>query len=472
MEKKTVHLMGICGTAMASLAGILKASGWEVRGSDQNVYPPMSDMLQNLGIEILAGYKAENLQPSPDLVIVGNVISRGNPELEALLQSDIPYTSLAACLGERVIADRDSYVVAGTHGKSTTTSLLAWVLECLDKKPGFLVGAVPLNFGLSFRAPEASDCFVIEGDEYDTAFFDKVPKFIHYRPKNVILNSIEFDHADIYADLEAVKKAFRMLLDRIPAGADSPLLYLDRDQNIRELLRDYPELTAFSFGEQGDYSFRDLQLHDQGASFTFVSPQGESYFVQSPLYGRFNVWNVMAVLAMVHCKALDMTTALKAVAGFKGLKRRQEKIHRSLDGRIQVIEDFAHHPTAVKLLLQAMRESFPQHRLISFFEPRSATSRRKVFYGEYLEAFALSDVVFLKEAFDQQKIKAEDRFRSEEFVADLQEKYPQIHAHYFADLERVWPQLKQETTEGPCLILIMSNGAFDGIYEKIKAHIP
>ncbi|MEC9283006.1 MAG: Mur ligase family protein [Bdellovibrionota bacterium] len=458
-----IYMMGICGTAMASLAGLLQDMGHEVRGSDQNVYPPMSDMLKDLKIEVSEGYKPENLHPRPDLVIVGNVMSRNHPEVQALIDSKIPFTSLASCIGEKIIDHRDSYVVAGTHGKSTTTSLLTWVMECLKQEPGFLVGAIPLNFNKSFRAPK-KECFVIEGDEYDTAYFDKVPKFIHYRPKYVILNSIEFDHADIYKDLDAVKDAFKMLLDRIPE--QGKLLYLKSDENIQSILKEYPQIDAKSFGEDGDYNFSDVEFHKSGTKFQFNTPDGNTYQVNSPLYGEFNVWNVLSVLSMVHLRAFDMSLALKAIESFKGLKRRQELIAEN--EKTKVIEDFAHHPSAVQLLLDGMSKSFHEEKKICFFEPRSATSRRNIFQNEYVKAFAKADCVFIKQAFDQSKIADTERLDTNQLVDDI--KAMGVEAFYFSDLEEIWQEFESQLTDKN-LVLIMSNGAFDGIYQKIKGHI-
>ena len=458
-----IYMMGICGTAMASLAGLLQDMGHEVRGSDQNVYPPMSDMLKSLNIEISEGYKPENLHPRPDLVIVGNVMSRNHPEVQALIDSKIPFTSLANCIGEKIIDHRDSYVVAGTHGKSTTTSLLTWVMESLGKEPGFLVGAIPLNFNKSFRAPK-KDCFVIEGDEYDTAYFDKVPKFIHYKPKYVILNSIEFDHADIYKDLDAVKDAFKMLLDRIPS--DGKLLYLNSDANIHSILKEYPNIDAKSFGEDANYSFSDVEFHQNGTRFQLNTPDGKSYLVNSPMYGEFNVWNVLSVLSMLHLRGFDLEKAIDSLNGFKGLKRRQELIAEN--SNTKVIEDFAHHPSAVELLLDGMSKSFKEEKKICFFEPRSATSRRNIFQKEYVKAFSKADVVFIKQAFDQSKIADDERLDTKKLVQDIEAQG--VKAIYFSDLSEIWEEFEAQLGDKN-LVLIMSNGAFDGIYEKIKAHI-
>src|SRR6185437_4541590 len=291
-----IHLIGICGTAMASLAGILKDLGYKVTGSDQNVYPPMSTQLEKLGIPIQLGFKKENLTPRPDLVIVGNVVSRGNPEAEALLASDIPYTSLPKALGEFAIASRDSYVVAGTHGKTTTTSLLAWVTDALEMKAGFLIGGIPLNYGLSFRAPLGRS-FVIEGDEYDTAFFDKVPKFIHYKPKHVILTSVEFDHADIYRDLTHVKDAFRRLLELIPK--DGTLVYNAEDRNIAEILPACTAARKIGYGlRAGDYRLTDREVIGGRNQFTVLKGPERIADLALKIFGEHNSLNALAVFAL------------------------------------------------------------------------------------------------------------------------------------------------------------------------------
>lgn len=459
---KSVYLMGICGTAMASLAGMLKDMGYDVRGSDQNVYPPMSDMLQRLGIEIREGYKESNLVPKPDFVIVGNVMSKGHPEVEALLESQIPYTSLAKCMGENIIEDRDSYVIAGTHGKSTTTCLLTWIMDFIGMEPGYMVGAIPGNFENSFRAPKKNS-FVIEGDEYDTAFFDKVPKFKHYRPKNVILNSIEFDHADIYKDLNAVKDAFKLLLERIPQ--EGVLFYKEGEENIDSLLEDY-SINSFSFGESGDYTYKNLRFTDDYSIFDAYFRDEKIMEVKSPMFGKFNVWNALSCVAMAHHLNWDLNKVALAIMSFKGLKRRQELIYNSND--IKIVEDFAHHPTAVGLCIEAIKQRFSESRSIAFFEPRSATSRRSIFQKDYVKAFKDVDVVFIKEAFNQVKIPEAERFSSQALVDDL--KNEGVEAYFFSDLDDLLTEKSSYFQKGD-RILIMSNGAFDGIYKKLPAHL-
>ena len=455
-----VHLIGICGTAMASLAGILKDLGFKVTGSDQNVYPPMSTQLERLQIPVRLGFRAENLEPKPDLVIVGNVVSRTNPEAEALLKTDIPYTSLPKALGHFAIAQRQSFVVSGTHGKTTTTSILAWVTDALDLKAGYLIGGIPLNYGVSFRAP-LGDTFVIEGDEYDTAFFDKVPKFTHYRPRHVILTSVEFDHADIYRDLDHVKEAFRTLLQSIPE--DGTLVYNADDENIHSLLKHCRARTQVGYGiTKGNYRMDDRAVVEGRNQFTVLKDGVRSADLALKIFGEHNSMNALSVFALADALNWPRAKVLQALADFKGVKRRQELLGE-ING-VTVIEDFAHHPTAVFLTLSCMRERFPSRRVIAIFEPRSATSRRKVFQDEYREAFALSDVVFLAQPFDQSKIEATDRFSTDQLVAELRDRG--VKAAAAPDVDGILAGLK-ETVKSGDVILIMSNGGFDGIYQKL-----
>jgi UDP-N-acetylmuramate: L-alanyl-gamma-D-glutamyl-meso-diaminopimelate ligase len=466
---RKVYLMGICGTAMASLAGIFKSMGLEVAGSDQNVYPPMSTMLENLKIPVFNGYSEENIKKfQPDFVVVGNVISRTNPEAAYLLSTDIPYTSLPKAMGEFVIGERESFVVSGTHGKTTTTSLLSWVLEGLGRAPGFLIGGIPLNFPSSFRAPQ-QNTFAIEGDEYDTAFFDKVPKFVHYKPKHVILTSIEFDHADIYKDLSEVKKAFQTLLELIPE--DGTLIYNAEDENIRSLLG-YCRAQKVSYGiEEGDYSISDREnVFGRNQFRVFKTGGGDGVGARKSVgdvalkvFGKHNTMNALAVFALAHTLGWDQGKVLSAMASFLGVKRRQEVLLENKD--YALVEDFAHHPTAVKLTLESMREKYPGRRLLAVFEPRSATSRRKVFQKDFEEAFKSADALFLATPYDTSKIAESERFSSEEVVNSL--KAQGKTAFLGARAEELVQEIASFKHPGD-VVLVMSNGGFDGIYEKLK----
>ncbi len=459
-----VHLMGICGTAMASLAGLLKAAGYKVTGSDQNVYPPMSTQLESLGISIMEGYKKENLNPKPDLVIVGNVISKTHEEAQALLSSDIPYTSLPKALGDFVISGRESVVVAGTHGKTTTTSLATWVAECAGIKAGYLIGGIPLNYKHSFRNPQ-DPWFIIEGDEYDTAFFDKVPKFIHYRPKHVILSSIEFDHADIYKDLDDVKSAFKRLLEIIPE--DGTLVYHAEDENIRSLLKYTKCKNQISYGiENGDYKAVERMTLSGRNHFAVEHKRQKVADIALKMFGVHNTLNALGVFALAQHLKWNLTGTLQGLSSFLGVKRRQEIIGEPRG--MKLIEDFAHHPTAVKLTVDSMKEQYPDRRVIAVFEPRSATSRRKVFQKDYAAAFGKADIVIIAEAFDQAKIPEADRFSSDELVSDI--KKTGVEAYLGHNTDELVNQLKA-SAQPKDVVLLMSNGGFGGIYARLNKEL-
>lgn len=459
-----IHLIGICGTAMASLAGLLKSQGFHVTGSDQNVYPPMSTQLHELGIEIMEGYRKENLVPRPDLVIVGNVISKTFEEAEALLASDIPYTSLPKALGEFVIGDRNSLVIAGTHGKTTTTAMMATVGQQASPGMGFLIGGIPENFGLSFQFPQ-NEWFAIEGDEYDTAFFDKVPKFIHYKPKYVILTSIEFDHADIYKNLDEILAAFRRLIQLIPT--DGLLLANAEDENIAGLLSE-AKCRVLTYGvSKGDYRVKNREIVVGRNQFS-VEKDGvgiADVAIKSP--GEYNAMNALAVFGLSVEVGFSKSKVLQGLANFKGVKRRQQILGEPKG--IKIIEDFAHHPTAVLKTIQAIREQYLSEnsgRLFVLFEPRSATSRRKVFQKQYAEAFDGADFILISEPYDQKKIADEDRFSTKDLIEDLKKRKLKASSHSDVD---AMVQFVAENAAAGDLVLVMSNGAFGGIYQKLLA---
>lgn len=459
---QTVHLMGICGTAMASLAGLLQSKGFRVTGSDSNPYPPMSTQLESLGIQIQIGYKAENLSHRPDFVIVGNVISASNPEAQELVRLKIPYTSLPQAMGEFIIESRESIVVSGTHGKTTTTSLMSWIAEQVGVKPGFLIGGIAKNFSKSFQNP-IGNYFVIEGDEYDTAYFDKVPKFVHYRPKHVILTSIEFDHADIYADLDAVLKAFAKLLQLIPA--DGTLIYCAEDLNIQKILHHCQAKNIISYGlNQGDYRAQVLSVDPAKTVFAVSkkSKSSSSVEYQMAMSGNYNVLNALACLALSDRLGFEGALVQKAVSSFLGVKRRQEVLGEP--NQVLIVEDFAHHPTAVRETIRGIQKKYQGRKFFSIFEPRSATSRRKVFQKDYVEAFLEADEIILARAFDQSKIDEGNRFSSDELIRELQAKGKK--AHVFDSADQIVEFLGTSSRPGDG-VLIMSNGGFDGIYQKL-----
>jgi UDP-N-acetylmuramate: L-alanyl-gamma-D-glutamyl-meso-diaminopimelate ligase len=389
------HLIGICGTAMASLAGMLQARGHRVSGSDEHVYPPMSTMLESLGIQIAPAYRAANLAPAPDCVVVGNAIPRGNPEVEETLNRRLAYRSLPEVLKEEFIRGRRSLVVTGTHGKTTTTSLAAWIIDQAGLNPSFLVGGVVQNFGVSFRVTD-SDYFIVEGDEYDTAYFDKGPKFMHYLPEVAIVNNIEFDHADIYKDLDAVKLAFRRLMNMVPgsgkliAGWDSPVV---RDVTASFGSKLFTELETFGTCEDARWQARDVAYGEGMTRFTVRRDGVEWAEFQTPLIGEFNVRNCLGAIAAADAWGVERQAIADALATFKSVRRRCE-VRGEVNG-ITVIDDFAHHPTAVRETLAALRVKYQDRRLIAVFEPRSRTSCHATFQNAYIEAFAPADYVIV-----------------------------------------------------------------------------
>ncbi len=458
-----VHFIGICGTAMASLAGLMNSMGYKVTGSDQNVYPPMSTQLRDLGIVIQEGYKKENLTPAPDLVIVGNVVSKNNEEVVALLATDIQYTSLPKAMGQFAIGERHSIVVAGTHGKTTTTSMMAKVADQCDLRPGYMIGGIPIDFGRSFRVSEGN-YFIIEGDEYDTAFFDKVPKFIHYRPHSAILTSIEFDHADIYKDLDAVKAAFRMLIERMPK--DGLLIACADSDNVCELAEEAKCRVVYYGAHNGDYIIRNRQIIDGRNHFTVEHKNHNIGDIALKLPGEHNALNALAVFALARELGWPTSGVLQGLANFQGVKRRQEVI--GTPAGVTLIEDFAHHPTAVKVTIDAIREKYlatGTGRLFCLFEPRSATSRRRVFQRDYVAAFDNADLVMIAKAFDQSKIVETDRFSTAELVRDL--LMSGQTACEFDSVDEIVTEVRKDARKGD-VVLIMSNGGFGGIYQKLN----
>ncbi|MDQ3256403.1 MAG: UDP-N-acetylmuramate:L-alanyl-gamma-D-glutamyl-meso-diaminopimelate ligase, partial [Acidobacteriota bacterium] len=400
------HLIGICGTAMASLAGMLQARGHRVTGSDTNVYPPMSTMLAELGIAVRQGYRAENLDPAPDCVVVGNALSRGNAEVEEVLNRRLLYRSQAEVVREEFIRGRRSLVVAGTHGKTTSTSIAAWVLERGGLHPGFLVGGVVQNFESSFRVTD-SDYFVIEGDEYDTAYFDKGPKFMHYLPETAIVGNIEYDHADIYPDLAAVKLAFRRLMNLVPgngrliAGWDSPhvrQVVAEMGDNLHTQLETYGTTS-----DDARWQARDIDYEAGGMMRFRVFREGREWGeFRTPLIGDFNVRNCLAVIVAADVWGVERAAMQDALATFKSVRRRME-----VRGRVRgvtVIDDFAHHPTAVGETLHALRAKYPEGRIFAVFEPRSATSRLALFQSDYVRALGRADYVVVATVFNRGRV--------------------------------------------------------------------
>jgi len=464
---KHYHLIGICGTAMASLAGMLQARGHRVTGSDQNVYPPMSDMLAALGIPVTQGYDAAHLEPAPDCVVIGNALSRGNVEVEAVLNRKLLYRSQAEVVKEEFIRGRHSLVVAGTHGKTTTASLATWVLEVGGLNPSFLVGGVVQNFGASFRVAD-SPYFIIEGDEYDTAFFDKGPKFMHYLPELAIVNNIEFDHADIYKDIDAVKLAFKRLMNLVPgngrliAGWDSPA--------VREVVAEfgaklYTQLETFGTSADAKWQARDITFAGELMRFRIFHEGLLWGEFETTLAGEFNVRNCLSVIIAADAWGVEQAAIKEALKTFKSVQRRMQV--RGEVGGVLVIDDFAHHPTAVRETLQALRAKYRDRRLVAIFEPRSTSSRLAVFQKDYVAALTQADLVVVASVFNPATLTQYGALLdTDELVREINAQGRPAHTYDGAD--EIVRQLAPELHAGDAVV-IMSNGGFGGIHEKLLA---
>ena len=463
-ELRHYHLIGIGGTAMGSLAGLLRAAGHNVTGSDENVYPPMSDQLKQLGIPYKEGYSADNLEPAPDVVIVGNAISRGNPELESVLNRKLYYTSAAAVIKEEFIRGHTSMAVAGTHGKTTTTSLLAWVMESAGFNPSFLIGGVAENFGISYRLTN-SKLFVIEADEYDTAYFDKGPKMWHYLPDIAIVNNIEFDHADIYRDEIAYNYAFERFINLIPgngtlvAGWDSPI--------VRRLAaKSLAPVESFGYGasdaEKPRWTAQDVSFETEVTRFAAYHDGAHWGDVVTPMAGAFNVRNCLATIAAAVAAGAERDGILEGLRTFKSVRRRME-LRGEVNG-VVVIDDFAHHPTAVRETIQATRQRYTKRPIVAVFEPRSYTAQRREFQEDYARAFSDAQTVIVAGLFHPERYTSNTALDPNELVATW--KSEGKHAAYIPEPDRIVEHLMQNL-KGEEVVLIMSNGGFGGIHNKL-----
>src|SRR5215207_761595 len=459
------HLIGICGTAMASLAGMLQARGHRVTGSDQSVYPPMSTQLEALGIEILNGYRAENADIGADCVVVGNSISRGNPELEEVLNRKLPYRSQAEIVKEEFIRGRRSLVVAGTHGKTTTTSIATWICEVGGLNPSFLVGGIVQNFEASFRVTEGEH-FVIEGDEYDTAYFDKKPKFMHYLPEIAIVNNVEFDHADIYRDLQEIKFQFSRLMNLVPGngrlivGVDSPVAAEVLDEMSGKL---FTTVETFGLSDDARWQARYIDFSGDVTRFT-VFRDGHSWGeFETHLIGEFNVRNCLAVIIAADAWGIPKEKIQEAFDTFKSVKRRMEV--RGVEKGVTVIDDFAHHPTAVEETLKALRMKYADRRLIAVFEPRSWSSRLAVFQEPYTKAFNYADYVIIAGVYNTSKASELGKvLDTDELVKDIEMQGKP--AMSVPDADTIVENLAPEMKDGD-VVAVMSNGGFGGIHDKL-----
>ena len=457
---KHIHLIGICGTAMASLAGMLSERGFRVTGSDSAAYPPMSDFLRSLGIEVAQPFAVQNLEPKPDLAVVGNAISRGNVELEHVLDQRIPFCSLPQLLHDEFLEGKDVIVVAGTHGKTTTTSMLSWIFEHAGMKPSFLIGGIAENFGRSFQLG-AGRHFIIEGDEYDTAFFDKGPKFLHYFPDSVILTSVEFDHADIYKDLEAVETSFKRLVNLVPRRGG--IVAFDTGASIdRCIARAFCPVERYGGSSNATWRIDALRFSPEKTSWSLVRNGKLWAELEFPLAGEYNVWNASAAAAMAANYGISVDAIADALKHFRSVKRRLE-VKAEVNG-ITIIDDFAHHPTAIAETLKALRARYAGRRLWAILEPRSNTLRRNVFQDELARSLAVADEVVIANVFKSESIPEAERLD----VALVAEKLQsQNHrARVLTDVDAIVKNCAPEMRSGD-VIAILSNGGFGGIYERL-----
>jgi UDP-N-acetylmuramate: L-alanyl-gamma-D-glutamyl-meso-diaminopimelate ligase len=460
MDQQHVHIIGICGTAMASLAGLLKQRGLKVTGSDAAAYPPMSDFLAAMAIPVAQPYAETNLKPRPDWVVVGNAISRGNIELEHVLDQRIPFRSMPDTLYDFFLRTREPIVIAGTHGKTTTTSMLAWIFQQAGKDPSFLVGGIAENFGSSFALRQGKH-FILEGDEYDTAFFDKGPKFLHYFPQAIILTSVEFDHADIYKDLDAVKTSFKRLVNLVP-GKGKIIAY-DADANVDECLaKAFTPVERYGLREDSFWRITDLQFSSDKTTWQVLREGKPWSSFEFALAGEYNVMNATAAAAMASNYGIEPAVIADALKSFKSVKRRLE-IRAEIDG-ITIIDDFAHHPTAIAATLKALRTRYPAARLWAVFEPRSNTLRRKVLQKDLITSLSMADEIVITSIFKPEAVPENERLTTTSVVNGIKKNGKR--ARELADADAIVEAISPELQSGD-VVAVLSNGGFGGIYEKL-----
>jgi UDP-N-acetylmuramate: L-alanyl-gamma-D-glutamyl-meso-diaminopimelate ligase len=467
-QPKHIHLAGICGTAMASLAGMLQERGFRVTGSDAAAYPPMSTFLESLGIAVAQPFAEANLNPRPDLVVVGNALSRGNLELEFVLDQRIPFCSLPQLLHDEFLVGKDVLVVAGTHGKTTTTSMLAWIFESAGLRPSFLIGGIAENFGRSFGIGKGQH-FIIEGDEYDTAFFDKGPKFLHYFPDSVILTSVEFDHADIYKDLDAIEIAFKRLVNLVPRRGR--IIGFDAggtgDASIdRCLEKAFCPVERYGASARANWKITNLRLDEHQTAWSVARDDKAWAEFEFALGGEYNVWNATAAAALAAHYGIPKDAIAQALKTFRSVKRRLE-VKAEING-ITIIDDFAHHPTAIEQTIRALRSRYPQSRLWVILEPRSNTLRRNVLQEVLAQSLAQADQVVVAAIFKSEAIPENERLDLNRVVAQIQQhgKQARILADADAIIDAIAPELRPRD-----VVAILSNGGFGGIYEKLPQRL-
>jgi UDP-N-acetylmuramate: L-alanyl-gamma-D-glutamyl-meso-diaminopimelate ligase len=467
-NSKHVHLIGICGTAMASLAGMLRERGHRVTGSDAAAYPPMSTFLESLGIPVAQPFAEKNLDPRPDLVVVGNALSRGNVELERVLDERIPFSSLPQILHDEFLVGKEVLVVAGTHGKTTTTSMLAWIFESAGLNPSFLIGGIAENFRSSFGLGSGKH-FILEGDEYDTAFFDKGPKFMHYFPDSLILTSVEFDHADIYKDLDAVETAFKRLVNLVPRRGSVVAFDggLDRSASLERCLeKAFCPVERYGASGRANWKISNLKLEAARTSWSVLRDGKLWADFEFPLGGEYNVWNATAAAALAANCGISKDAIAHALATFRSVKRRLE-VKAEVNG-ITIIDDFAHHPTAIEQTIRALRARYAQRRLWVVLEPRSNTMRRNVLQGALARSLALADQVVVAAIFKSEAIPEKERLDLSHVVADITKSGKQ--ARILPDADAIVQAIASELRSGD-VVAILSNGGFGGVYEKLPERL-
>ena len=457
---KHIHLIGICGTAMASMAGMLQTRGFRVTGSDAAAYPPMSDFLASLNISVSQPFGEQNLTPRPDLVVVGNAISRGNAELEFVLDYRIPFCSLPQILHDEFLIGKKVLVVAGTHGKTTTTSMLSWIFESAGLHPSFLIGGIAENFGSSFQLG-AGKHFILEGDEYDTAFFDKGPKFLHYFPDSVILTSVEFDHADIYKDVDAVETAFKRLVNLVPRRGR--IVAFDQGASLsRALERAFCPVERYGNRENAAWRIVGLRFEPSVTRWAVLRDGKPWADFEFSLAGEYNVWNATAAAAIAANEGISLDKIVSALKSFQSVKRRLEV--RAVVNGVTIIDDFAHHPTAIAATLNALRTRYPKARLWAILEPRSNTLRRNVFQSALAESLSVADEIVIANVFKSESIPEAERLNIQAVANLIQKKGHR--ARVLADADVIVESIAPELTTGD-VVAILSNGGFGGIYDKL-----
>ncbi|MGA9181509.1 MAG: UDP-N-acetylmuramate:L-alanyl-gamma-D-glutamyl-meso-diaminopimelate ligase [Candidatus Acidiferrales bacterium] len=462
-----IHLLGIAGAAMAPVAGMLKERGFHVTGSDVNVYPPASTLLDSLGIRWNEGFREENLKPAPDLCVVGNVIARGNPEIEYILDEKLPYCSMPQLLEEYFIPRHTSIVIAGTHGKTTTTAMLAWIFQVAGRKPDFLIGGVAPNFGDRSYGLGGGEEFIIEGDEYETAFFDRGPKFLHYHPDELILTSLEYDHADIYPDLASIALQFRRLVNLVPRRGKI-LLWGECPELKEAAAKAFCPVETFGLTSECDWCAGDIQWHDEATEFRVALRGREVSRIRTPVVGKHNVLDALAAIAIAYARGVECEAIERALATFVSVRKRMEI--KGEERGVLVVEDFAHHPTAIRMTLEATRTRWPGRKIWAAIEPRSNTMRRKIFQHVLPDALAIADEIVIGPVSRAQLLEEGERLSPESIAGSLLERGRPAKA--FESAAAIADHLTAQAHSGD-VVMVMSNGSFDGLsgklLEKLKA---